>query len=69
MVVNKVTWLHEVVYSTEGKPATYKDLSIPLFVKGYNDCDGRGGGCHKDKMATHLEELMADTQNCTAGNR
>ena len=39
MVLHKVTWPHEVVYTSEGKPATYQDLSIPrsipLFIQGY----------------------------------
>ena len=34
-VLNKVTWPYEVVYTSAGKPATYQDISIPLFVHGY----------------------------------
>ena len=28
-VIHKVTWPHKVVYASEGKPASYQDLSIP----------------------------------------
>ena len=35
MVLNKVTWPHEVVYTSAGKPATYQHISIPLFIHGY----------------------------------
>ena len=33
MVVKKITWLHEVVYSVDGKPPGYEDLTIPMFVQ------------------------------------
>ena len=62
MMVNKVTWLHEGVYSTGGKPAAYEDLFIPLFIKGYLIIMKREEGAIKDKMATHLEELMEDSE-------
>ena len=62
MVVKRVTWPHEVVYSAAGKPAAYEDLSIPLFIKGYRIVMKGEEGAIKDKMATHLEELMADTE-------
>ena len=35
MVIHKVNWLHEVVYTSEGKPASYQDLSIPLFIQHF----------------------------------
>ena len=31
-VVRNITWLHEVVYTLEDKPAAYQDISVPLFV-------------------------------------
>ena len=34
-VIHKVTWLHDVVYTSEGNPASYQDLTMPLFVQGY----------------------------------
>ena len=64
MVVNKVTWPHEVVYSMESKPATYEDLSIPLFIKLYMIVTKEEKGPIKDKLATHLEELTADSELC-----
>ena len=33
-VLNKVTWPHEIVYTTVGKPATYEDISVsPLCAR------------------------------------
>ena len=60
MVVNKVIWLHEVVYSMEGKQAAYEELYLPLFIKGYLIITAGKEGATTDKMATHLEDLMAD---------
>ena len=34
-VVNKVTWPHEVVYTSARKPASYQNITIPQFVHGY----------------------------------
>ena len=35
MVVHSITWPHEVVYSSVGKPAVYQELSVPTFMQGY----------------------------------
>ena len=35
MVVKNITWPHDVVYPSTGKPATYKDSSVPAIVHGY----------------------------------
>ena len=61
MVVKKVTWPQEVVYSNQGKPAVYEELSF-LFVKGYRITMKGEEGATKDKMAMHLEELMQDSE-------
>ena len=69
MVLNKVTWPHEVVYTSVGKPATYEDISIPFFVQGYIITMEREEGPIGEKMATHLKELMSDAElygNCMA---
>ena len=31
MVIHKVTWFHDIVYTSDGKPASYQDLSIPSW--------------------------------------
>ena len=28
-VINKVTWCHEIVYNSDGKPTSYRDTSVP----------------------------------------
>ena len=33
-VLNKITWPHEVVYTFDGKPASYQDISVLQFVNG-----------------------------------
>ena len=34
LVTNKITWTHEVVYTSQGQPAVY-DMSIALFINSY----------------------------------
>ena len=62
VVLNKVTWPHEVVYTSVNKPATYEDISIPLFVQGYIITMEGEEGPIRQKMATHLNELMSDAE-------
>ena len=59
MVVRRVTWLHEVVYSADGKPAAFQDLSIPLFIQGYSTIMKGEEGAIRERMATHLEDLIS----------
>ena len=35
MVVNHITWPHEVMYSSAGKPAAYEGFIVSAFVRGY----------------------------------
>ena len=38
MVLKKVTWPHDLVYTAEGKPVQYENLSVSLFVShGYSE--------------------------------
>ena len=39
-VINNVTWPHEVVNNSDGKPASYQDIFVPQFVYGIHDSDG-----------------------------
>ena len=64
IVVKCITWPHEVVYSAAGKPSAYEELSIALLVQGYLIVMEGEEGSNKYKMATHLEELMSDSE-CT----
>ena len=32
---HKITWLHKLVYTAEGQPAAYDDLSGLMFVNRY----------------------------------
>ena len=62
LVVKRVTWPHEVIYSATEKPASYKELSITLFVQG-NLVVMRGEEEPvKKQMASHLEELISDAK-------
>ena len=45
-----------------GQTSNLEDLSIPLFVKGYLIIMKGEGVAIKDNMATHLEELMTDSE-------
>ena len=61
-VVRKVTWLHEVVYTLEGKPAAYQDISVPLFVPGYLITMDSQDTTTKHRMVEHLQDLMSDAE-------
>ena len=62
MVLHKVTWRHEVVYTSQGKPATFQDLSIPIFIQGYLIIINPEEWLVKKQMAAHLQDLMSDAQ-------
>ena len=61
-IVRKVAWLHEVVYTSDGKPAAYQDFSVPLFVQGYLITMGNQDNSVKHRMAEHLNDLISDTE-------
>ena len=58
MVVKKVIWLHEVIYTVAGKPAAYEELSIPLFMHDYLIIMQSEKDSVRAKMASHLQELI-----------
>ena len=60
MVVSNVTWPHRVIYSSTGKPATYKELSVSAFVQEYLVVIATVDTKTKDIMAKYLEDLMSD---------
>ena len=60
-----MTWPNEVVYISEGKPASFQDLSISLFIQGYLIIMESEEGLIKQLMATH-QDLMA-MPNCMGG--
>ena len=35
-VLRGVTWPHEVMFTAEGKPAVYGELSVMAFMRGYS---------------------------------
>ena len=61
-VIHKVTWPHEVVYTSEDNPASKQELTIPLFVQGYLIVMELEEGRDKKLMSTHRQDLMSDTQ-------
>lgn len=52
----------KVVYTVAGKPAAYQDISIPLFVEGYLVIMKGEEGAIRQRMASHLKELMSDAE-------
>ena len=62
LVKKRINWPHEVLYSADGKPAVYDDLTMVAFVQGYfivvnSEMDTQV----KAQMSQHLKELMEDT--------
>ena len=60
--MKRITWLHEVVYTTAGKAPSYGDMSLLLFVQGYSIVKKGVKEGVRTKMNSHLEELMGDTE-------
>ena len=61
-VLNKITWLHNVVYTSAGKPTSYQDMSVPQFVYGYVLVMDSEEADIRVQMASHLKGLMSDAQ-------
>ena len=62
MVVKKLTWPHELVYTAVGQPAVYEDLPVALFVNGYLTVMETIKPDLKPIMGKHLRELIADAK-------
>ena len=62
MILNKVTWPHKVVYTLDGKPNTYQDISIPRFVERYLIVMDTEEGLIRQKMSSILKDLMSNAQ-------
>ena len=62
MVVNKVKWPHELVYTATVQPAVYEDLSVTVFVSGYLAIMETVKPVRKPFILRHLKDLMADTE-------
>ena len=61
-VLNKITWLHEVVYTFNGKPTTYQDMSVPQLLYQYLLVMDSEEADIRIQMASHLKGLMSDAQ-------
>ena len=61
-VLNKVTWPNEVVYTPDGNPTAYQDILIPLFIKLYLIVMDTEEGLIRQKVASHLKDLISDAQ-------
>ena len=55
-------WPHKAVYILAGKPASYEELSIPHFVKGYLIIMRGAKEAVRATMASHFEDLMGDAE-------
>ena len=59
-----VTWPHEVIFTYQGKPAVYEELSSMAFVKGYLTVMDTQKQDIKKHMNSHLQDLMEDGEAC-----
>ena len=62
LIKKRIPWPQEGMYSADGKPATYWDLTLAALVQGYimvheMEPDTRT----KAFMSCHLEDLMEDS--------
>ena len=60
LVVKRIVWPHDVVYTVAGKSAAYEELLISLFVQGYLIVMKGDLETFMVKMASHVEKLMGD---------
>ena len=58
MIVHNLTWPHEVVYSSAGKPAVCQELAVPTFMQEYLVVMHGQDTKTRDVMAHHLEDMM-----------
>ena len=56
--INKVP--HELIFTPEGQPTTYENLSAMAFVNGYLIIMSLQKDALRIKMATHFQEMMED---------
>ena len=61
-VLKKITWPHEVVYTSAGKPALYQDMTVPQFDHRYLLIMDSKEADIRVQMASHLKALMSDAQ-------
>ena len=61
MVVKRIMWPHEVVFTLAGKPASYEEPN-PLFVQGYLIVMKDEKEAVRVKMASYLKDLMGDAE-------
>ena len=62
----RITWPHKVVYTSQGQPAIYDEMSALLFVNGNLTVMGEEMGEEidivKGHMLQHLQKLMGDAE-------
>ena len=59
-MVKRITWPHELMYTSGGEPAAYEHLSMLLFMSGYVAVLATVNSRVKEVILKHLRELMAD---------
>ena len=62
VVTKRITWPHEVIYTSQGEPAIYEELSAVLFINGYLTVLVEYTEEVKGHMLWHLQELMEDAE-------
>ena len=62
LIKKRIPWPHEGVYTANGKPANYGDLTLMAFTRGYlMVLDMEMDNMIKALMSHHLEDLMEDS--------
>ena len=63
IVVHRITWPHEVIYSLLAQPAIYDQVSSMIFVDWYLTVVSREPSHIKALILDHLQELMEDHEH------
>ena len=62
-LLRKITWPHEVVYTSSGHPTVFEEMSMSLFVSGYLTVIAGEKDQIKPYMIQHLQELIDDAES------
>ena len=57
-LVRKVIWPYKVLYIAARKSTAYQGIAMPFFIQGYRIIMECEEGAIKERMASHLKELM-----------
>ena len=62
LVTKRIQWPREMVFTSQGQPQVYWEMSLALFINGYLSVLAEESDTSKTVMLQHLQELLEDTE-------